>query len=88
MKTIQKIAITSAIAFSAVALVPMSASTAVAGPIVPAGHYCLYYDEGGTDCSFTSYEQCLATASGEAAECYGKTMEDDRHDGMWTNSIR
>jgi hypothetical protein len=88
MKTIQKIAIASAIAFSALAFVPMTASTAQAGPIVPAGHYCLSYDEGGADCSFTSYEQCLATASGLAAECYGKTFYDDRHDRMWTNSIR
>ena len=35
----------------------------------PPGHYCLSYDEGGTDCSFTSYAQCLATASGIDAEC-------------------
>jgi len=56
----------------------MTASTAQAGPIVPPRHYCLSYDYGGTDCSFTSYAQCEATASGEAAECYGKTIRDDR----------
>ena len=43
------------------------------------GHYCLSYDYGGTDCSFTSYAQCEATASGEAAECYGKTIRDDEN---------
>jgi hypothetical protein len=88
MKTIQKVAIASAIAFSALAFVPVTASTAQAGPIVPSGHYCLSYDEGGTDCNFTSYEQCLATASGLGAECYGKTVYDDQHDRMLTNSIR
>jgi len=38
------------------------------------------YDEGGTDRSFTSYAQCLATASGIDAECYGKTIRDDEDD--------
>jgi Protein of unknown function (DUF3551) len=32
---------------------------------------------GGSDCSFTSYTECLATASGVAAECYGKNVRDD-----------
>ncbi|MBR1150426.1 DUF3551 domain-containing protein [Bradyrhizobium sp. JYMT SZCCT0428] len=40
------------------------------------------YDEGGTDCSFTSYSQCLASASGLDAECYGKTIRDDDADGL------
>lgn len=77
MKTIQKVAIASTIAFSALAFVTMTASAAQAGPIVPPGHYCLSYDYGGTDCSFTSYAQCQATASGQGAECYGKTIRDD-----------
>jgi hypothetical protein len=88
MRTIQKVTIASTIAFSALAFIPMTASTAQAGPIVPSGHYCLYYAEGGSDCSFTSYDECLATASGEAAECYGKTISDDRRHGVWTNRIR
>jgi hypothetical protein len=33
------------------------------------GAYCLTYNEGGTDCSFTSLAQCNATASGIGAEC-------------------
>jgi hypothetical protein len=33
------------------------------------GAYCLAYNEGGTDCSFTSLAQCNATASGIGAEC-------------------
>jgi hypothetical protein len=40
----------------------------------------MLYALGGTDCSFTSYAQCLATASGLAAECYGKTIRDDEDD--------
>jgi hypothetical protein len=83
MRTIQKVAIASTIAFSALAFFPMTASTAQAGPIVPLGHYCLSYDLGGTDCSFTSYAQCQATASGLAAECYGKTIRDDEHERPW-----
>ena len=88
MKNIHTLAIAAAIAFSATALFSMTTSSAQAGPIVPAGHYCLQYDEGGTDCSFTSYRQCLATANGIDAECYGKTIYDDQHDAVGNNSIR
>jgi hypothetical protein len=83
MRTIQKVAIASTIAFSTLAFFPATASTAQAGPIVPLGHYCLSYDQGGTDCGFTSYAQCQATASGLAAECYGKTVRDDEHERPW-----
>jgi hypothetical protein len=62
------------------AALTLSGPAANAGPIVPTGHYCLSYDEGGTDCSFTSYAQCLETASGIAAECYGKTVRHDEND--------
>jgi hypothetical protein len=84
MKNISMIAIASAVALSAVAFATPGA--AKAGPIVPPGRYCLSYDEGGTDCSFTSYAQCLATASGIGAECYGDTLRDDEasRDRGWT----
>ena len=75
MKTISMTAMALAIAFSALAFTAMPNSVE-AGPIVPPGHYCLQIDLGGTDCSFISYAQCLATASGYAAECYGKTIRD------------
>lgn len=77
MKTAHRLAIVSAIAFSTFALVGMSGSAAYAGPIVPRGHDCMTYDTGGSDCSFTSYAQCLATASGIDAECFGKTVRDN-----------
>jgi uncharacterized protein DUF3551 len=77
MQTIHKIALTSTVAFSAYALVMVISSAAQAGPIVPPGHYCIAYDYGGSDCSFTSYAQCLATASGIGAVCFGKTVRDD-----------
>jgi Protein of unknown function (DUF3551) len=80
MKTIHKVAIATTVALSALALMTMAGSTAQARPIVPPGRYCLSYDKGGTDCSFTSYAQCLATTSGIAAECYGKTIRDDEDD--------
>jgi hypothetical protein len=80
MKTIHKVAIATTVAFSALAFVTMTGSTAQARPIAPPGRYCLSYDEGGTDCSFTRYAQCLATASGIGVECYGKTIRDDEDD--------
>jgi hypothetical protein len=78
MKTIHKLATASAVAFSAFAFVALTGSAAQAGPITPPGRYCLQFDEGGTDCSFTSYAQCEASASGQDAECYGDTVRDDR----------
>ncbi len=77
MKRISMIAIASAAALSALAFTT-APETANAGPIVPPGHYCLTYDEGGSDCSFTSYAQCEATASGIDAVCYGDTLRDDQ----------
>jgi hypothetical protein len=78
MTTVHKLATASAVAFSAFAFVALPGSAAQAGPITPPGKYCMLYDLGGSDCSFTSYAQCQATASGEAAECYGDTVRDDR----------
>jgi Protein of unknown function (DUF3551) len=85
MKKIQSNLLMAALVVSsAVAFVTLSSPAAAAGPIVPYGHACLQYDEGGTDCSFTSYGQCLQTASGIGAECYGATARDDRHtDDAW-----
>jgi Spy/CpxP family protein refolding chaperone len=77
MKTVHKFAMASAVAFSAFAFVAL-VSAAQAAPITPPGKYCLQFDEGGTDCSFTSYAECQATASGQGAECYGDTIRDDR----------
>ena len=65
------------LALSAFAFDTLAGSSAQAGPIVPPGHYCMTWDIGGSDCSFTSYSQCLATASGLDAQCYGKTLRDD-----------
>ena len=78
MKTVHKLVTASTVAFSAFAFVALAGSAAQAGPITPPGKYCMLYTLGGTDCSFTSYAQCEATASGEAAECYGDTVRDDR----------
>jgi hypothetical protein len=78
MKTVHKWATASAVALSAFAFVALAGSAAEAGPITPPGKYCMQYTLGGTDCSFTSYAECQATASGEAAECYGDTVRDDR----------
>jgi Protein of unknown function (DUF3551) len=76
MKIISMTAITLVLGLSAIAF---DAGAVKAGPIVPPGHDCLEYAYGGTDCSFTSYAQCEATASGQAAECYGSAIPDDEH---------
>ncbi len=54
--------------FLATAFAAMDGSAAVA---VPVRHdsYCLMYNKGGSDCGFTSFAQCQATASGIGAEC-------------------
>ena len=63
----------------ALSAIAFDAGAAKASPIVPRGHVCLDYTKGGTDCGFTSYAQCEATASGIAAECYGSAIPDDEH---------
>jgi hypothetical protein len=78
MKTVHKLAMASAVAFSTFAFVALAGSAAQAGPITPPGRYCMQYTLGGTDCSFTSYAECEATAAGGSAECYGNTVHDDR----------
>jgi hypothetical protein len=77
MNSIHKTAMVTVFAVSAFAFATMAGSSVQAGPIVPPGHYCMTYDTGGSDCSFTSYAQCEATASGIDAQCYGKTARDD-----------
>ena len=80
MRSVHRNAIITGLAFAVLALADAAGSSASAGPIVPPDHYCMTWDIGGSDCSFTSYAQCLATAAGLDAECYGKTPRDDRED--------
>lgn len=46
------------------------ADPASAAPHRVAVDYCMSYNQGATDCSFTSKAQCEASASGRMAECY------------------
>jgi hypothetical protein len=79
MKTIGKIATALAVAFSALAFTATPGSADSGGPaIIPHGHYCASYTQAGIDCSFTSYAECEAMASGQSAECYGNTPADDK----------
>jgi hypothetical protein len=68
MKTISMMAVTAAIAFSAVSFTATPGVAAKAGPITPPEHYCLSY-EAGTECGFTSYAQCEASAAGIGGDC-------------------
>jgi hypothetical protein len=67
MKTISLMAVAATIAFSAASFAA-TPEAAKRGPVTPPGHYCLSY-EAGTDCSFTSYARCAATASGIGGSC-------------------
>ena len=79
MQRIYQLAIGSAAVISAFAFTPTPSSADTRSPaVIQRGHYCLSYSQGGFDCSFTSYAQCEATASGQNAECYGNTAADDR----------
>jgi hypothetical protein len=66
MKTITMMAVAAAIAFSAASFAATPSATKK-GQTSP-GHYCLAY-EAGTDCSFTSLEQCQAMAAGIGGNC-------------------
>jgi hypothetical protein len=71
MKTIRTIAIASAVVFSTLAFSATPGSAARMGrSITSPQDYCYYDDAGFTDCSFRSYAQCQATASGRAGGCY------------------
>ena len=73
MKTIHKIATASAVAVSAFPATPELAAR-VGRSSTPPQQYCMYYDEGGTDCSFISLARCQATASGQAGGCYANNF--------------
>jgi hypothetical protein len=69
MSKIYKTAAAAAMAVSAATLFVM-AEPASAASHRAAVNYCMSYDQGATDCSFTSKAQCDASASGREAECY------------------
>jgi len=74
-----KFGVIAALSVAAFAGIALSNAEAVAGPIVPAGHYCMEeFGEQMSDCSFTTYAQCQASASGLDAECSGAPVEYDR----------
>lgn len=75
MKILSMTATATVIALSVIAF--GATDGAKAGPIVPPGHDCIEYAEGGTNCSFTSYAQCEATVSGIAAECYASAVRNE-----------
>ena len=75
MKTIRELTMVSAIVLSTFALVKMSGSAAYPGRLYP-GALCLTYDEGGSDCSFTSYAECLEAESGIGAVCFDNIAHD------------
>jgi hypothetical protein len=76
MKMASMKAMASAIAFLATCFTATPALTK-AGRITLREYYCLSSNEGGTDCSFTSYPQCETTASGIGADYYRNSSRDD-----------
>jgi hypothetical protein len=77
MKTIRELTMVSAIVPSTFALVKMSGSAAYPGRLYP-GAICLTYDEGGSDCSFTSYAEYVETESGIDAVCFDNIAHGER----------
>jgi hypothetical protein len=69
MNRIFKSAAAAVIAVSAGTLLAM-AEPASAAPHRAEVNYCMSYNQGATDCSFTTETQCEASASGRDAECY------------------
>ena len=66
MKTFAQLAVIGALALFAYVAAPGDSAAFAANT---GGHYCLNYNEGGTDCGFVSLAQCNATAEGIGAEC-------------------
>lgn len=65
MKKLAQFAAAAALTLLVHVAAPGAAQAAATGTT----RYCLEYNEGGTDCSFTSLAQCDATADGIGAEC-------------------
>jgi hypothetical protein len=59
-----KLAFVAAVAFAAMSSVPEPAAAAIEYP------WCAQYSrDGGRDCGFVSFEQCMQTARGAGAFC-------------------
>lgn len=86
MTTFFKLAVP-ALAFSAVAFVAMSGTAAVAAPATHRGAYCLTYEQDETDCGFTSFAQCEATASGIGGDC-SRDVFDDQTSSFTRHAMR
>jgi hypothetical protein len=69
--------VVSVAAFVTLILIATEGSAAAASPGPQRESYCLVLGEGGTDCSFISYEQCQASASGRNASCYAALPAND-----------
>jgi hypothetical protein len=78
MKSIYKLAAVSAV-FSALAFIAAPGSAeAAAFENHPGGAYCLEGDHYGSgDCSFKTYDQCEASASGTTGECMANVFDRD-----------
>jgi hypothetical protein len=82
MSKIYKPVAAAAIAVSAATLLVM-AEPALAAPHSAAVNYCMSYDNGANDCSFTSEAQCEASASGREAECYRNNFGEEGETLHW-----
>jgi len=69
MKTIRELTMVSAIVLSTFALFECQTLLHIPARLYP-GVLCLTYDEGGSDCSFTSYAECQEAESGIGAVCF------------------
>jgi len=76
MKAVLKMIASTALLF-ALASVALDSSAAMAAAAQQSESYCMGLGEGGTDCGFTSFAQCQASASGRNAVCFRSPSGND-----------
>ena len=88
MKAALKMVVPTALLF-ALTLISLHSSAAVAAAAQQPETYCMGLGEGGTDCGFTSFAQCQASASGRNAVCFrGPSGNDASANGSEVTPVR
>ena len=84
MKAVSK-RIASAAMLLALAFIALDSSAVVAAAAQQPENYCMGLGEGGTDCGFSSFAQCQASASGRNAVCFRSPSGNDEGPRSGTN---
>jgi hypothetical protein len=79
--------IASAAMLFALAFIALDSSAVVAAAAQQPENYCMGLGEGGTDCGFSSFAQCQASASGRNAVCFRGPSGSDEAPPSGTNGL-